>query len=230
MRYAVYFTPDPRTPLASAGAAWLGRDAFTGAPADQPAVPGVGAARLADLTADPRRYGFHATLKPPFALAPGCSEADLRDLFLSFAAARPSFAARLEVGRIGGFLALVPASGDGDIRELADRAVEAFDRFRARPGEAELARRRRADLTAEEDALLLRWGYPYVFSAFRFHMTLSQRLAAPEIDAVEAAARARFDPILADPVAFDTLALFAEPEPGGPFTVLETASLSLATA
>jgi len=45
---------------------------------------------------------------------------------------------------------------------------------------AELARRRTLRLTAEQDAMLARWGYPYVLEDFRFHMTLTGSLPLPE--------------------------------------------------
>ncbi len=87
------------------------------------------------------------------------------------------------------------------------------------------ARRRLAGLTPRQDELLLAWGYPYVFDEFRFHMTLTTRVFGAEADRLEAAARHRFASLLDEPVAIDTLALFVEREPGGPFTILETASL-----
>ncbi|HUG63570.1 MAG TPA: DUF1045 domain-containing protein [Methylomirabilota bacterium] len=225
MRYAVYFTPSPDKALAAAGAGWLGRDAFTGELLPQPVVPSVDPERLRVVTADPRRYGFHATLKPPFQLASDAGEADLVAAFADFAASRPAFETRLEVGRLGGFLALVPAGSDEELRALADAAVVAFDRFRAPLAAAELERRRRGGMTAVEDDNLVRWGYPYVFDAFRFHMTLSHSLADPELAAIETAARAWFDEIVSEPTDVDTLGLFVERDPGGPFMVLTTASL-----
>ena len=35
-------------------------------------------------------------------------------------------------------------------------------------------------LTARQDAMLVRWGYPYVFDTWFFHMTLTRRLSAEE--------------------------------------------------
>ena len=62
------------------------------------------------------------------------------------------------------------------LQALADACVEQLDRFRAPPSDAELARRRRASLTPRQDAMLVRWGYPYVFDTWFFHMTLTRRL------------------------------------------------------
>ena len=63
---------------------------------------------------------------------------------------------------------------------MAGACVRDLDEFRAPAGEAELARRRKAGLSARQEALLTQWGYPYVFEEFRFHLTLSGRL--PEED------------------------------------------------
>ena len=75
-RLGLYWAPELDDPLHALGSAWLGRDAETGATLPQPAVPGLD---LAEITAEARGYGFHATLKPPFALAPGTDRAGRSD-------------------------------------------------------------------------------------------------------------------------------------------------------
>jgi ribose 1,5-bisphosphokinase len=77
MRYALYFAPQPGSPWAEAGNGWLGRDAERGIDIAQAQVPRIPAVLLSQLTSGARRYGFHATLKAPFHLAPGFSEANL---------------------------------------------------------------------------------------------------------------------------------------------------------
>lgn len=226
MRYAIYFAPPPGSALAEAGADWLGRCAHAGTERLLPAVEGVDPDRFAAVTAEARRYGWHATLKPPFALAPGRREADLVAAFRDFAAVRPAIALDLAVARVDGFLALTPVAATLDLDGLAGACVSAFDGFRAPPPADELARRRRAGLSARQEELLAAWGYPYVFDEFRFHMTLTSRVAGAEADVLEAAARAHFAAAVAEPVAIDTLALFAEPAPGAPFTVLESRRLA----
>ena len=68
-RYAIYFAPAPHTQLWSLGSRWLGRDAKTGETLTrpEPIQPDNGG----QLTSSPRRYGFHATLKPPMRLRTG---------------------------------------------------------------------------------------------------------------------------------------------------------------
>ena len=56
MRYALYFTPPREHPLTVAAAAWLGRDAFSGAPVPVADRCGLSPADHERLTAPPRRY------------------------------------------------------------------------------------------------------------------------------------------------------------------------------
>ena len=75
-RQAIYFAPPAGSPLARFGAAWLGWDPEAGAEVEDLPVAGLPLPREA-LVAAPRRYGFHATLKPPFRLAAGRDAAGL---------------------------------------------------------------------------------------------------------------------------------------------------------
>jgi putative phosphonate metabolism protein len=218
-RYAVYAAPPPESPLARRAAAWLGRDPYEDAAVPQPTVPGIGAERQAAITASPRLYGFHATLKAPFSLAEGIGaerlHAAVRDLARSSAPVRVP----LRLGSLGGFLALVPDGPAPAVSALADICVTELDHLRAPLDEAELARRRRSGLTPAEDAHLVRFGYPHVLELFRYHMTLTERLAAPEHDMVRAILErlvARFCP---GPFALDALAVFEQPDRGCPFVV-----------
>ncbi len=190
-RYAVYYTPPPG-PLAAFGAAWLGWDIARGC-----AVPHrpEGFAALPEVTETPRRYGFHATIKPPFALAGGTDAEALAVALADCARSRPPARADgLRLSRIGRFLALIPEGDSAEIDALAAAVVSGLDGFRAPPTEADLARRRAAGLSPAQESHLLRWGYPYVMDEFRFHMTLSGPLSPDEA----AEAEAVLTPLLAD--------------------------------
>src|ERR1700681_4734773 len=67
-RFAIYFVPAADTALYRFGAAVLGYDCYTGAGVDRLRDVGLTEAEWAALTAEPRTYGFHATLKAPFQL------------------------------------------------------------------------------------------------------------------------------------------------------------------
>lgn len=222
VRYAVYYAPPAGSALALFGAAWLGRDAETGAQCGPPAGLGLSADRLAAFTAAPARYGFHGTLKPPFALACGTDRAGLESALAALAADRvPATApAGLRLTEIGRFLALTPDPDDRAIRPLAAVAVERLDRFRAPPSDAELARRRSVQLSAPQEALLRRWGYPYVMEEFRFHLTLTGPLEPTDRAAAAAALAPLVAPFAQAPFRVDALCLFGDPGGGAPFRLL----------
>jgi putative phosphonate metabolism protein len=220
MRYAIYFTPPRDSPLTRLAASWLGRDPFTGSSVPPPSVTGFTPAEIAFHTAAARRYGFHATLKAPFQLAAGETDARLAQALADFAAESEPFAIpRLAVGQIDRFFALLPTSPVAELQALADNVVKVFDRFRSPLTEAEIERRNPDAMSAEEFRNLCQWGYPYVFDTFRFHMTLTGRVAAGEAVRVRAALDETFGAALAEPVAVDGVALFVEPEAGAPFTI-----------
>lgn len=221
MRYAIYFTPRQDEPLARIAANWLGRDPFGAATKPVEAVADLSAAEVAFHTASARRYGFHATLKAPFRLAANETETSLRAALDAFAEATPAVTIpRLVVSQIDGFFALVPQGPVPALNGFADDVVRDFDRFRAPLTEAEIERRSPDSLKPAEFRNLCQWGYPYVFEAFRFHMTLSGRAASQESPRLRAAIEGLFTDVLQQPVLVDALTLFVETEPGAPFMVL----------
>ena len=220
MRYAIYFTPGQDDPLARIAAGWLGRNPFTDTVPQAPAVTALSPAEIAYHTASARRYGFHATLKAPFVLAEGKTEAELDAALAAFsAAAEPVGLAGLAPARLDGFLALIPASPSPELDRFAGDIVREFEPFRTPLSEADIRRRNPDKLSQEEFRNLCQWGYPYVFQSFRFHMTLTGRVADPDLPRVRAAIDEVFAPALAKPISLDGLALFVEPEPGAPFVV-----------
>lgn len=218
-RYAVYWTPGPGA-LADFGAAWLGWDPQQGRAVPHPDLPGL-PGPVAELTEEPRRYGLHATLKPPFRLAPGRTAAGLDRAVAALAArlAPARVPEGLALGSLGGFLALLPAGDGAALDALAAEAVAALDAFRAEPEPAELARRRALPLTPRQEALLARWGYPYVMEDFRFHVTLTGRLAPLAAERTAAALAPVLAPLLPRPFVLDALSLLGE-DAGGRFHLI----------
>lgn len=212
-RYALYFTPPPG-PLAALGAAWLGWDPVAGRAVAHPAMPGV-PAPIAEITREPRRYGLHATMKPPFRLAEGQTANALEAAFARFCAhGAPVVLDGLTVAPLGRFLALVPEGDTSALDALAAATVRTFDPFRAPPTAAELARRRTAGLSPAEEALLVQWGYPYVMEAFRFHITLTGRMPRADIPGLRDMLAEHLRPHLARPFRVDALSLAGEDEKG----------------
>ncbi|VVD72899.1 hypothetical protein PIN31009_00708 [Pandoraea iniqua] len=239
-RFAVYYVPPAGACWWNEGSRWLGRDAITGRQLNAPHVPGLSRA-LADLTVDARRYGLHGTLKAPMRLAPGATLDDLCVIARQVAARHTPFDLPLTIdvvdtdnGKRPGFVALRPktniagvpgvisaagAAAAKQIDALAFDCVEAFDGLRALPTEAELARRLAQPLTTRQRELLARWGYPYVFDEFRFHVTLTDRVGTADATAMTDWWRPRVQAL--GPMRVDGLALFVQPTPEAPFVIAE---------
>lgn len=185
-RYAIYAVPEPGSALAAFGAGWLGWDPEDGVEVPHPQIDDL-PRPLEELTERPRPYGFHGTIKAPFRLAEGHTEAELGTALDRFCADRPAVnpAGGLRIGGLGRFLALVPADAAPELAAFAAEAVAAFESFRAPLSEIELAHRLEAGLNSRQKAQLLRWVYPYVMEDFRFHVTLTGPLEPHEIASVE---------------------------------------------
>src|SRR5215467_3729288 len=112
-RYAIYFVPAADSALHRCGSAILGYDCHTGADSVPPDELRPDAASWRSLTEEPRRYGFHATLKAPFHLSCERTERELADAMENFAAsgrAVPAIAPVVEM--LEGFAAVVPQRPD----------------------------------------------------------------------------------------------------------------------
>lgn len=217
-RFAIYYAPAVTDALWDRASVWLGRDPASDQPHDG-AVAGMERTRLLNLTQSAGRYGFHATLKPPMALAPGQTEDGLRAAMADLASKlAPVPLGRLHIVDLHGFLALVPEVEDNpQLSDFAAHVVEALEPFRAPLNMRERARKAASGLTPRQEELLDAYGYPYVFDQFRFHMTLTDRLNPTDRDEVMQAARTWFAPVLHEPVTLDRLSLFHELENQLPF-------------
>jgi len=131
----------------------------------------------------------------------------------------------LSVQDLFGFLALRETVPCPALQALADACVERLDPLRAPSSAAELARRRRANLTARQDANLVRWGYPYVFETWFFHMTLTRRLTPDEKRVYQPAAEAYFAGAIAMKRRVADICLFVQPGPGENFIIEQRLTL-----
>lgn len=224
-RFAVYFSPPHGGVWWEAGSRWLGRDAaaLTPTPLEQARFDGLAPELLRKLTQEPARYGWHATLKAPFRLGEGVVLDDLRGALRDLAASFTAFdMPTLAVKQLGDFLALCPQGDLTAINAVASACVTQLHRLAAPLTIAELERRRKDSLTAQEDELLQRWGYPYVLERYCFHMSLTGKLQG--VDDITAkrflqAAQSWFGAL--EPCRFEGLSLFCEPVKGGDFVVVE---------
>ncbi len=227
-RYAIYFTPAHGSPWWTLGAHWLGRDERDNTPLSPPSQAHVAPAELLEITAYPRRYGFHATLKAPFSLSGGHTPDDVTARLHGLAATlKPVVLGPLQVTSLGDFVALMPTRTTDELMDLAAACVTGLDDLRAPLSAADLARRKVEDLDAREQELLHAYGYPYVLDRFRFHFTLSGPVnpqCAQRVHQAVAAPVAQLN--ASSPMLLDRLCLFVEPAPGEPFQRIADAALS----
>lgn len=220
MRYAIYFSPAPDDPLTVAASEWLGRNAFTGKTTDAPASLSLPAEQWQQLVAEPRRYGFHATLKAPFELCEGRTEAELVDAFDRFAASAEVLEIpRVVIGQLGPFFALVPHALHPPLQAFAASIVRDFEPFRAPLSDADMARRKPERLTEAQRAHLMTWGYPHVMEEFRFHMTLTGPVDPALAPSIDEELQRRFSSYTNAPLTLDGLGLFVERSRGEPFII-----------
>jgi putative phosphonate metabolism protein len=226
-RYAIYFVPAAQSRLYRYGSSILGYDCYTGKTVDFPDEPDSAAVNWNELSKEPRRYGFHATLKAPFHLLPSRTEQQLINALQNFAGLGHAVRAFVPAVRmLSGFFAVVTQSADPALDALAASCTTIFDAYRAPITPQERARRIALKLNDEQVRNLDRWGYPYVLSQYRFHMTLTGKVPAGRRKAVLAILLQGFRRSGVEPsVAIDRVALVKQDSPDGSFRVVSDVAL-----
>lgn len=219
-RYAIYYAAEQDHPLWQFGNEWMGYNPETGEE-----VSGVGK-DFQLLTQGPQKYGFHGTLKPPFALKDGYSVQDLDTAIYALVdCLQPIRSGPLKLASFGNFFSLVPSERFDGLKELASACVVSLDGFRDEQTAAQLKKRRAAGLNQQQEDYLLRYGYPYVLDAFRFHLTLSGRLDDDQINRLTPTLKELTSPFCKNDFEINQLCLFAEPADGGRFHLIKRYSL-----
>lgn len=224
-RVAFFFAPVSQSPLATFGAHWLGWDAQAGKSVPHPDKFKVDKSGLniaiSDIVATPSKYGFHGTLKAPFRLANGKSINALCDAGHKFGKQIPKFTLEtMRVAQLGCFIAITQAVPSAELNQLASKIVRNFDSFRAPLTEQDIAKRRQQKLTARQDELMLKWGYPFIFEAFKFHLTLSGKLEPDQMASTLNVLKEHLTDILKDPIEINDICLFGE-RGDGRFEIIE---------
>jgi putative phosphonate metabolism protein len=220
-RYAIYYAPAQGAALDQFGAEMLGYDAWIGAALPFPSDVVEEVPDWREVTEDPRKYGFHATLKAPISLANGETESELLAACADFAGQpRRIPVITPVVNSISGFIAVIPAERSNELEQFAADCVRAFDSFRAPLTADDRARRNPSRLTPRQVEYLERWGYPYVMEEFRFHMTLTGRLDETRHESVIAMLRERFARLDLQKLDVDRLALFKQNDVKARFEII----------
>jgi len=226
-RYAIYYAAAPGSALDRFGAGLLGHDASSGEALPFPDGIEQAIADWREITGDPSKYGFHATLKAPMTLADGKTEAELLAACESFARSpRAIPEIKPVVNEIGDFIAVVPSQRSAELEQLAADAVSAFDEFRTPLTPADRARRNPGRLTPRQRDYLDHWGYPYVMEEYRFHMTLTGRLPDDRRKTVLAELRRRFATIELESLVIDAIAVFMQPDAKSKFSIVQRYELT----
>ena len=221
-RYAIYFATARGDTLDRFGANLLGYDAWTGEDLAFPSDVIGAEADWRELTEDPRKYGFHATLKAPIALAEGKTEAELLTACAAFAETpRRIPVIAPVVDAISSFIAVIPKERSRELEQLAADCVIAFDTFRPQLTAEDRARRNPERLTERQRDYLDRWGYPYVMEEFRFHMTLTGRIESPRRERVLSMLRDRFSVLGLESLAIDAIAVFRQDDARSRFRIID---------
>lgn len=217
-RYAVYFAPPPGSDLEAFGRQFIGRDHITGAEVEALDIDGLSAEGLRQITKSARHYGFHATLKAPFALRDGCTESELLSALQEFATEQTPFdAPPLEISSLSRWIAFTISKPSPEMDQLAAACVRNFERFRAPLGETDIARRQQNGLTPRQNERLLAYGYPYIFEDFHFHMTLAGPLEPEEKERFLQIVRRETVKLTCNSLRVDAVALYQQPNKESPF-------------
>jgi len=222
-RYAVYFAPEPNSDLDTFGTAWLGRDMDGSRSRGQSLVPNVSEDRCKELTENPRRYGFHGTLKPPFELNPATTvNALLRTAHVFARGLAPVEIPSLELAVIGKFIALTPTSQSAALEKLSAACVRAFEAFREPLTPEQISSYRSNKLTVHQEQMLEHWGYPYVMEEYQFHMSLTGRIDDPnERETIFSALEKLAKPVLGKSILARHITVFGQSGRDEPMTAIE---------
>lgn len=209
-RYAVYYAP-PAGVFHDRTAAWLGWDTGPG----QAVTPPDLGIDIEAITREPRKYGFHGTIRAPFRLAEGQDLAGLKARIAHLAASlAPVRLGALKLAELEGFIALIPTGDLAPLLALGAAVVRGTNDLRAPLNEAEIARRRPGQLTPRQRQLLEEFGYPGVMEEFRFHLTLTDRLTGEDQSRIALILAEYLADALPDPFVIEDLVLFGEDDAG----------------
>jgi len=220
-RYALYYAPAESSDLARFGARTIGYDAYSGS--DVEVAPEILSSfpDWAELTRDPRKYGFHATFKAPFFLKSGATEEDLLAALSEFVA-KPRTRPVIDpvIRQVESFIAIVPSVPSDELCALAEACVVEFDELRAPLTPEDRARRKPDALSVRQRGHLDQWGYPYVMQDFRFHMTLTGSLNPDQADVILPRLQQSFSALEIGSTIIDRIALFKQDDAASRFVIV----------
>ena len=211
VRYAIYYTPQPGTPLAAFGRSWFGRanDGATLQAFSDTGLTGAGAVKPRSVLS--RYSGLHAVFKAPFSLRDGIGPDALKARLINFAGRRKEIeTGPLTLARAGRYLVLRPINPTPALDWLAAQCVAAFDGFAEPANRAEREAQQGPHLNDHQRLLLKSFGDPHVLSEYRFYITLTGPLDTAHLERVAQALWPMLEEICASGVTVDGLSLFGD--------------------
>ena len=184
-RYAIYYAPIENPELDLFGKCWLGWDPYKGEETTKSDLSKLTSfKKFSSLVLTPKQYGFHGTIKAPFRLKNEYTYNDLENKVREISKQIQSFHLdKLVIKKLGNFIALTP-SKNLKVNDVSNKFVEGLDFLRDDLSEDEIKKRNPHKLSFNQKKKLFKWGYPYVFNEFKFHLTLTGKLRIEEIDNV----------------------------------------------
>ena len=210
-RYAIYYVPSENSELDLFGKCWLGWDPYKGVEttkSDLSKLPSF--KKFSSLVLTPKQYGFHGTIKAPFRLKNEYTYNDLENKVREISKQIHSFYFdQLIIKKLGNFIGLIPTN-NLKINAVSNKFVEELDYLRDELSESEIKKRKPHKLTSNQKQMLFKWGYPYVFNEFKFHLTLTSKLNVVEIDEVFRSLQNILKQVNLNKISFNNICIFGQ--------------------
>ena len=232
-RYAIYYAPPKESNLEEFGRYWFGWDPINAKSINNKQrinyLNGFGIKNLKNIDKNvliARKYGFHGTLIPPFKLNKNYSTKTLFKKTEKIAKKFKKFKFyKFKLKKINNFYAFVQNKKNNNINKLSNRLVRELFKFRSPLTKKEIDRRNPSKLSKFQLNILYKWGYPYLMSEFKFHMTLASEVTGNKLYSELKKIENNKEIILNEINNFDKIYIFGENQKGM-FENLENFSLS----
>ena len=210
-RYAIYYAPSENSELDLFGKCLLGWDPYKGVEttkSDLSKLPSF--KKFSGLVLTPKQYGFHGTIKAPFKLKNEYTYNDLENKVREISKQIHSFYFdQLIIKKLGNFIGLIPTN-NLKVNAVSNKFVEELDYLRDELSESEIKKRKPHKLTSNQKQMLFKWGYPYVFDEFKFHLTLTSKLNVVEIDDVLRSLQNILKQVNLNKISFNNICIFGQ--------------------
>ena len=232
-RYAIYYAPPKESNLEEFGRYWFGWDPLNAKLINNKQrinyLNGFGIKNLKNIDKNvliAKKYGFHGTLIPPFKLNKNYSTNTLFKKTEDIAKKFKKFKFyKFKLKKINNFYAFVQNKKNNNINKLSNRLVRELFKFRSPLTKKEIDRRNPSKLSKFQLNILYKWGYPYLMSEFKFHMTLASEVTGNKLYSELKKIENNKEIILNEINNFDKIYIFGENQKGM-FENLENFSLS----